>query len=143
MEARVVNAPEATTFDVLGLPHTVLVRQDETPSGYEIAQVTGPAGAGVPPHVHENEDETFYVAEGEAVFVLDGREVVAPAGSAANLPRGIPHGFRITQDETRLLLTISPGGLTPMFRELAALPPGEPDLAAIAGICEKFGIRFV
>lgn len=143
MQAKVISASEVATFDVLGLPHTVLVGEQETASGYEIVQITGAAGAGVPLHVHENEDETFYVAKGEAVFVLDGREVVAPAGSAANLPRGIPHGFRITQDYTRLLLTIVPGGLAPMFAELAALPPGEPDLAAVAGICEKFGIRFV
>jgi uncharacterized cupin superfamily protein len=39
-----------------------------------------PAGGGPPPHIHRNEDETFYVLEGEVEF-LD--EVVARYAEAA------------------------------------------------------------
>lgn len=143
MDAKVITAAGAETHDVLGMPHAMLVRHGDSESGYEVVEITGPDGAGVPPHVHEHEDETFYVIEGEAVFTLDGTDTTAPAGAAAHLPRGIPHAFRLTKPGTRLLLTISPGSLAPMFADLAAMPDGPPDPATIAEICGRHGIRFV
>jgi len=42
-----------------------------------------------------------------------------------------------------MVLTVSPGTMVPMFRELAGLPPGEPDLAAVAAVVKKYGVNFV
>jgi quercetin dioxygenase-like cupin family protein len=140
---RALTAADRPTHNVLGLPHTVLVSADDTGGGYELVEITGEPGLGVPPHVHQNEDETFYVVEGEVAFMLDGEERVCGPGTAVHLPRAAPHGFRIAGDgPARMLLTIAPGGLEPMFAGLAALPAGPPDPEAVGAICGRHGISF-
>lgn len=143
MEAKIIMASEAETLNVLGIPHAVLVEHHESPSGYEILEITGGPDSGVPLHVHQNEDETFYVAEGEVAFLTEDGEVVGSAGTCVNLPRGIPHGYRILAPDSRMVLTISPGTLIPMFRELASLPPGPPDLDAVSAVANRYDVSFV
>ena len=46
-------------------------------------------------HVHDDEDDSFYILEGELTFVLgeEGEEVVAGPGSFVLVPPGVRHGF--------------------------------------------------
>ncbi len=74
----------------------------------EVLEITGSTGMGVPLYVHENEDETFYVADGEVVFITSEGEVTGTAGTCVNLPRGVPHGYRIVAPNSRMVLTVSP-----------------------------------
>ena len=143
MTVKVINAAEAEILNVLGIPHAVLVERHENPSGYEIMEITGAAGMSVPLHVHKNEDETFYVADGKVAFMTKDGEFVGTAGTCVNLPRGVPHGYRIMAPNSRMVLTVSPGTLVPMFRELASLPPGEPDLEAVAAVVNRYEVNFV
>ena len=53
-------------------------------------------GSGSPLHVHRNEDEWFYVIEGELTIWVGGEVVVAPAGSFVWGPRDVPHTFLVT-----------------------------------------------
>lgn len=143
MAIKIIGASEAETLNVLGIPHAVLVEHRDSPGGYEILEITGAAGMGVPLHVHEHEDEAFYVAEGEVAFITGDGEVVGTSGTCVNLPRGVPHGYRIVAPNSRMVLTISPGRLIPMFRELADLPPGEPDLDAVGAVVSRYDVNFV
>jgi mannose-6-phosphate isomerase-like protein (cupin superfamily) len=45
-------------------------------------------------HVHEGEDDAFYILEGEMTFVIGDEEVAAPPGTFVLAPPGIEHGFR-------------------------------------------------
>src|SRR5215213_4082929 len=45
-------------------------------------------------HVHADEDDSFYILEGELTFVVEGEDVVAPAGTFVLIPPGVEHGFR-------------------------------------------------
>ena len=45
-------------------------------------------------HVHKEEDDAFYIVEGEMTFVLDGEEALAPPGTFVLVPPGVEHGFR-------------------------------------------------
>jgi mannose-6-phosphate isomerase-like protein (cupin superfamily) len=47
--------------------------------------------AGPPLHVHDREDECFYVLSGELSIRCGGDAFDAPAGSFVYLPRGRPH----------------------------------------------------
>jgi quercetin dioxygenase-like cupin family protein len=143
MESKIAKASSVEVLNVLGIPHAVLVERNDNPSGYELLEITGAPDVGVPMHVNKKEDETFYVAEGEVVFTLDNREFSAFAGTAVNLFRGVPHAFRIIAPNCRIALTISPGNLLPMMRELASLSPGAPDMSEITAICSKFDVRFL
>ena len=52
------------------------------------------AGRELEAHVHPDEDDAFYIVEGEMTFVLGDREVAAPPGTFVLVPPGVEHGFR-------------------------------------------------
>src|SRR4051794_37745134 len=64
--------------------------------GAMVTEQTAPRGSGSPLHVHHNEDEWFYVLEGELTIWVDGETHVAPAGSFVLGPRDIPHTFIVS-----------------------------------------------
>ena len=45
-------------------------------------------------HVHDDEDDSFYILDGEMTFVLGEEEVAAPPGTFVLIPPGNSHGFR-------------------------------------------------
>ena len=45
-------------------------------------------------HVHGEEDDAFYIVEGEMTFTLGDDEVAAPPGTFVLVPPGVEHGFR-------------------------------------------------
>ena len=51
------------------------------------------AGRHLETHVHADEDDAFYIIEGELTFEVDGEEVAAPPGTFVLVPPGVPHGF--------------------------------------------------
>ena len=65
-----------------------------------------PRGSGSPLHVHHNEDEWFYITEGELTFWVGGQVVTAPAGSFVYGPRNIPHTFTVSSEQA----TVPAGG---------------------------------
>jgi mannose-6-phosphate isomerase-like protein (cupin superfamily) len=62
-------------------------------------------------HVHDDEDDAFYIVEGEMTFTFGDREVSAPPGTFVLAPPGVEHGFRNDQDRPVRMLNIhAPGG---------------------------------
>jgi mannose-6-phosphate isomerase-like protein (cupin superfamily) len=45
-------------------------------------------------HVHREEDDAFYIVEGEMTFVFGEETVAAPPGTFVLAPPGVEHGFR-------------------------------------------------
>ena len=45
-------------------------------------------------HVHADEDDSFYILEGELTFLLGDETVVATPGTFVLVPPGVEHGFR-------------------------------------------------
>jgi mannose-6-phosphate isomerase-like protein (cupin superfamily) len=73
---------------------------------------------GPPLHVHEREDECFYVLDGELSIRCGTDTFDATAGSFVFLPRGRPHQFWATGQPTRLLLITVPGGIEDYFGQI-------------------------
>src|SRR5690349_19876056 len=92
----------------------------QTGGAYGLIEQRIPAGFASPYHLHRAEDETFYLLEGEAIFISGDRRIKATAGSYLFLPRGLPHGFRV-EAPTRLLILTTPGGF-----EQFVINAGEP-----------------
>jgi quercetin dioxygenase-like cupin family protein len=69
-----------------------------------------PPGVVAPPHVHEHEEEAFYVLEGDMVFLLDDEEIEAPPGTYVYIAPGTLHGFRCNSPVGRVFNTLVPGG---------------------------------
>ncbi|MEP7090061.1 MAG: cupin domain-containing protein [Nocardioidaceae bacterium] len=71
-----------------------------------------PRGLVAPPHVHDHEEEAFFVLEGDLVFTLgdDDTEIVAPPGTYVYIPPGTRHSFRCEATIGRVYNTLVPGG---------------------------------
>jgi mannose-6-phosphate isomerase-like protein (cupin superfamily) len=98
-----------------------------------------------PPHVHTNEDEIFYVLEGEHVFRIGDDEHALGPGEAVFAPRGVPHSQRRAVPRTgRTLSMVSPAGFEGFFRELsAAESAGTIGPEAYAAASERYGITWL
>src|SRR5438477_12184368 len=127
----------------LGVLATIKASSETTDGRVAVIEHLAPQGAGSPLHVHHNEDEWFYVTEGELTFWVGGQVTDAPAGSFVYGPRGIPHTFTVTSPAARFLLVTEPAGFEGIMRALsqpaqslslppATTPPPHPDpIAAI------------
>ena len=96
-------------------------------------------------HVHANEDEMFYVLEGEHIVQCGDEEFRLGPGDLVFLPRGVPHAQRrVVPGEGRFLVLASPPGLEGFFRELAAADSaGTLGTEEYASASEKYGITWV
>ncbi len=58
------------------------------------------------------------------------------------LPRDVVHTFRSsTDEEARVISVVSPAGLERYYQALAAMPPGQRDMAKMVAIMAEFGIE--
>ena len=88
-----------------------LARSADTPR-FNLALITiGPHREGPPPHSHAAEDDSFYILEGELMFLVDDDELVAGPGTFVLVPPGITHTFANRSDEAvRFLNVHAPAG---------------------------------
>jgi mannose-6-phosphate isomerase-like protein (cupin superfamily) len=101
---------------------TIVVRVPSESTGGAFALMEEqPPMVDTPAHVHEREDELFYVLEGEHVYQVGDEEFrVGPSGLVF-APRGVPHSQRrVVPGVGRQLVLCSPGGFEGFFRDLAA-----------------------
>jgi len=119
-----------------------LVTGAETGGGYFAMEAIVPPGGGPPPHIHRNEDETFYVLEGECDFLLGDRWVTAGVGDFINVPRGAVHCFsNRSVSDTRLVVTFSPAGIEHFFTEALERAAG-PDQAPLTDNHDEVAARY-
>jgi quercetin dioxygenase-like cupin family protein len=77
-----------------------------------------PSGLVVSPHLHEGEDEMFYVLAGELTGFCDDDGWIATPGSFVFVPRGSCHGFAVTSAAPARVLVIT--GPSRLAGEIAA-----------------------
>ncbi len=105
-----------------------------------------------PLHVHHEEDEAWFVLDGELTFQVADQTWAAAEGSFVWAPRGLPHTFRVDSPTARLLALAVPGRFDLFVRatgrpaEAPTLPPppmGPPDMAALLGAAREHGIEIL
>jgi quercetin dioxygenase-like cupin family protein len=90
----------------------------ETGNSFAQVETDDPRGAGVPRHVHHNEDETFYILEGEVTALIGDERIDLGPGDYLFAPREVPHTYVVRSERARMLATISPAGLEQLFVNL-------------------------
>jgi mannose-6-phosphate isomerase-like protein (cupin superfamily) len=70
-----------------------LARSTDTPR-FNFAIIEIVSGRELEVHVHEEEDDAFYILEGELTFLFPGQEVRAGPGTFVLVPPDVEHGFR-------------------------------------------------
>lgn len=113
------------------------VRVDSRYAGaaYAVIESVAEPGTAVPTHLQRNEAEHFLVLTGHYVVAIGDEVLDAPAGLGGKVPRNTPHSWRnISDGESRLLVTIVPGGFEQLVYQLNKTPT-----EAIHSLAARFG----
>jgi len=92
-----------------------LIAPQTTGNKLAALEFTLPKGAEPPPHVHVNEDESFFVLYGRISVIVGDTVTILEKGDALFAPRNIPHAFTILTEQATLINLITPGTLWNYF----------------------------
>ena len=110
---------------------TVKAGGAEAGNAFSQIEVDDPRDTGPPLHVHHNEDETFFVLDGDITFQVGDQRIDVTAGDFLFAPRDVPHTYVVRSERARMLVTASPGGVEQAFVSLGvpvtgSEPPTDP-----------------
>ena len=144
-----VAEAEGPAFWFLNNLCIVKATTESTGGAFSMVYQIAPPGHATPYHLHHVEDEAFYVLNGEYTFICDGQKTVLGPGGYIFLPRGIPHGIRVSGSgpSTMLILAAPGSGFVGMMQEMATpatervLPVAtQPDIQKLTALCAKYQI---
>ena len=125
----------------------------QTGGAYSLTEHLVTAASNPPMHVQVDEDEAFYILDGEIEFEVDGEVALATVGTFAFVARGAAHTFRVLTPTARMLVICSgkpADNLEDFFLSMGtpaterALPtPGAPDVDRLMELCDRTGIALV
>jgi quercetin dioxygenase-like cupin family protein len=106
------RAGEGDAYDWRGARVVIKAAGADTAGQLSVMESTYPPGLSVPAHVHDGEDEMFYLLDGEIQGFCDDDQWTAAPGSFVFVPRNCPHGFTVTsQGPARALVIVGPARL--------------------------------
>jgi mannose-6-phosphate isomerase-like protein (cupin superfamily) len=148
---RVTHVPpgKGESLWVLGALYTFKVVSEDTNGDFALWEVTLRPGEGAPPpHLHLQEDETFYVLEGELEFMAGNHASKVTPGSFVYIPRNTMHTFRnVGTTPAKLLVSVVPGGFEKFFFKVGEpdmdkssppVPEGPPDVEKLVATAAKY-----
>jgi quercetin dioxygenase-like cupin family protein len=128
---------------------TFLARRADTAGAYTLWLDQPQAGFGPARHVHDREEEMFFLLEGEATFHAGDQTLLAHPGAFIGLPKGIPHSWKEGSVRGCLFSILTPPASEGFFFDLgipAAEPPpdpkSEPDIRRINEVANKYGVSY-
>lgn len=142
MNERVNATPYIDTVEqgpaywMVGILWVMLATGEQTGGAYSLMWQLCPKGTGPGPHYHD-QDEQFYVIDGEITYLANDEELKAKGGSFVLIPRGTVHSFRVDSETATLLNSYTPAGFERTITELGeraqarTIPPS--DRPAILG----------
>ena len=135
---------EGERIEMLGTGQVVLAGSS-TDASFTLLACDMPAGSAPRPHIHDYEDEAFYVLQGRLRVKCGTDEWVLEPGGFAYLPRGVMHQPSVEGPEpARALIVTNRAGLEEFFAKVTselAASGGPPDLALLDRVGAPFGLR--
>jgi quercetin dioxygenase-like cupin family protein len=116
------GTPVAMGFSSLGYK----VAGEQTNGGLFVMEHVGLVKGGGPPrHLHYEQEEWFYVIEGEIVAEVGKERFRLRAGDSVFAPRKLPHAYLyVAEKPGRLLIAFAPAGkMEAYFRERRGVDP--------------------
>jgi quercetin dioxygenase-like cupin family protein len=108
MEPYHLRRGTGATYNI-GIDVTVKAGEFRSGHGAAVIEFTTRKGEEPGDHVHDTEDEMFYVLDGELSFECDGKRFEVETGGFVFLPRGLTHNYTIRSDsDVRLLVITAP-----------------------------------
>ncbi len=137
-------------WGVDGALTTVKATGETTGGRLAVIEDVAPRGEGTPLHVHREDDETFYVLEGEMTFWLgDSLPIRGVPGSFVHIPGGVAHAFRVESETASYLIVTTPhhGDFYRAISDPAperVLPPTAPmDMERVEAACADYGVEIL
>ena len=149
----VISSPDTqAAIWFLGALSQVRLSGEQTGGAFSLADTLARRGNASPVHVHDRDDETFFVLDGELRVFAGEDDYTAGPGTVAVLPRRLRHAYVVTSATARVLVLHAPAGFEQFAAEVGqptqtlTLPPppaGPPDLAALAQTAARHGITIL
>ncbi len=123
----------------LGVSKITFKVTPKTSGGVFIIENTFHKKGGPAKHLHYDQEEWFYVIEGEFLFEIGDERIKLQPGDSVLAPRQVSHVWAHTGNNTgRILIAFLPAGkMEAFFREVTkanAMPPLEPELWRLHGM---------
>lgn len=123
----------------------LLLRSADSPFLMSAMVVDVPPGGAVPPHTHAQEEEGYYVLEGELALTIGADTRVLAAGDFGHVPPRTVHGYaNRSAAPVRFLAWTVGGPIDRFFEAMSQRVQRMPeDAAAMAEITSQFGVQMV
>ncbi|MBD2578471.1 cupin domain-containing protein [Oscillatoria sp. FACHB-1406] len=133
---------EGQNLKVLSDTICIKLKSMQSPNQMAVVTVDVPPGGFVPPHTHNQEEESYYVLEGSMVMKIGNEEFEIESGDFVHIPPNTVHGYQNNSDRALRFLAWTVGGAIDEFfiemdREIREIPD---DLSKLPAIIERYGI---
>jgi mannose-6-phosphate isomerase-like protein (cupin superfamily) len=153
-QAKHVLPNQGRTYRARGFLCTFKLLASDTNGAFTLSEASNAPNTGVPSHIQHLEDEAFLILEGSYTFQVGDQCMQCGPGEVIYVPRGVPHAFENTGNESaRILILQAPGGIHEQYfaeawepiKDPSHLPPeaGPPDFAKIKAAAQRHGIEMV
>jgi len=145
-----LGSEEGEAFWFFGGLLTVRASARQPGGRFALTEQLYPGGTATPLHSQPEDDESFYVLEGEVTFYLeDGQPIPASAGSFVHVPAGVAHAFQV-DSETARILNVTTAQHERFFRAVSdpaqarTLPPeAPPDMDRLMAAAQEHGVEIL
>jgi quercetin dioxygenase-like cupin family protein len=148
------SAVPETTRSYMGGLMTFLATSAETENRSLLLEIRTVPGAEPPPHLHYEQDEVYYILEGELEVYCMGQVRTARAGEMVFLPRMQAHAFYFISPILHFLAWVQPGGMDGYFEAMSnpatsmeipanATTYADFDLDAAVALAAKYGVKML
>jgi mannose-6-phosphate isomerase-like protein (cupin superfamily) len=145
-----IHKTKAPTYVFLGVEMKILLSSDETGGQFSMIEGIMPPGGDGGLHIHEREDETMHLLEGELEVSIGERVFTLKAGETYFAPRNVPQRLRnLTSRPARTIMVATPGGFDRFIAAVAApagapqTPPTPEQMHALLELTRAFGIQIL
>ena len=99
----------------------IRVGSRESAGNLLVVEMTHNVRGGPGLHLHPDQDEWFFVVEGDYILEVGGRRRLLRSGESCFGPRNVPHSWSFASDGIgRIVFVFSPAGqMEPFFRKIA------------------------
>lgn len=97
-------------------------------------------GMRITTHLHEGDDEAFFVHRGGGTFLLGDRRIEIGQGDIVFIPKGVWHGFESSSENTLLVWAVSSSKYLELHRRFF-LDTADPGPAEIERLYRLYGFR--
>lgn len=107
-------------------PNDLKVSGRDTGGALAVFEYVGTQPVGPSLHVHFEQDELFYVVEGEYLFRVGDEEFTARPGDTVFGSRNVPHAWRQLTDAGKMVYQVQPAGTLEQFFSAVSQLQGPP-----------------